>query len=136
MHKIIVVDDSPIILRIIECIIKRKVEIETQVIIFLSAREFQNKLRKLTPDLIITDIDMPDVNGYELISFVKSRSNVPIIAISGSKILNDSPDTLLYRAQGFGADYTLNKLYLNSELSRLISDILMKKKAIEYKTKT
>jgi len=132
MLKIVVVDDSNVMLKIIEAIIKAEVKIETQVISYPDANEFKNKLFELTPDLVITDIDMPNVDGYELISFIKSRSNVPIVAISGSRISDNCTDTLLYCAKGFGADYTLNKVDLNAGLSRLVSDIFLKNIAVVY----
>ncbi|NQZ79459.1 MAG: response regulator [Colwellia sp.] len=132
MLKIVVVDDSNVMLKIIEGIIKAEVKIETQVTSYLNASEFKDKLLELSPDLVITDIDMPNVDGYELISFVKSRSNVPIVAISGSRISDNCTDTLLYCAKGFGADYTLNKVDLNVGLSRLVSDILLKNITVEY----
>ena len=132
MLKIVVVDDSNVMLKIIEGIIRAEVKIETQVTSYLNASEFKDKLLELSPDLVITDIDMPNVDGYELISFVKSRSNVPIVAISGSRISDNCTDTLLYCAKGFGADYTLNKVDLNAGLSRLVSDILLKNITVEY----
>jgi len=134
MLKIIVVDDSPVMLRIIEGIIKAEIKFETQLISYLNAQEFQNKFLELTPDLVITDIDMPNVDGYELISFIKSRSNVPVIAISGSRISDNCTDTLLYCAKGFGADHTLNKLDMNAKLARLISEIFTKNLVIEYES--
>jgi len=132
MLNIVVVDDSKVMLKIIEAIIKEEVKIETKVTSYLDPNEFKNKLFELTPDLVITDIDMPNVDGYELISFIKSRSNVPIVAISGSRISDNCTDTLLYCAKGFGADYTLNKIDINTGLSRLVSDISLKNITVEY----
>jgi two-component system chemotaxis response regulator CheY len=42
-------------------------------------------LTKQKVDLIITDINMPDINGLELINFIKKNplySNIPLIIIS------------------------------------------------------
>ena len=45
-----------------------------------------------TFDLIITDINMPDINGLELISFVKSNpayQNIPLIIVTTEKTEED-----------------------------------------------
>lgn len=42
------------------------------------------KLRTALPDLIITDLRMPNVSGFELLSIVRRRlPQIPVIAISG-----------------------------------------------------
>jgi CheY-like chemotaxis protein len=55
-------------------------------------------------DLVITDIDMPQVNGVELIQELKDqRRDLPIVAVSGSA------PTLLHLAQECGATFTIRK---------------------------
>ena len=44
-------------------------------------------------DLIVTDINMPDINGLELISFVRASPNyrrIPVIIISGHAIVDSN----------------------------------------------
>lgn len=49
------------------------------------------QLRSLTPDLIISDLHMPRMSGFEFLSVVRRRfPAVPVIAISGAYDLSES----------------------------------------------
>lgn len=55
-------------------------------------------------DLIITDINMPDINGLELIGFVKanpSYQNIPLIIVSTEKTEEDKRRGLALGAAGY-----------------------------------
>ena len=57
-------------------------------------------------DLIITDINMPDINGLELIGFVKSNPayrNIPLIIVSTEKTEEDKKRGLALVASGYVA---------------------------------
>lgn len=69
-------------------------------------------------DLVITDINMPDINGLELVSFIKSNENyrsTPLFIISTEGSERD-------RAKGLslGADAYLTKPFSPQELQSLI----------------
>ena len=55
-------------------------------------------------DLIITDINMPDINGLELIGYVKSNPtyrNIPLIIVSTEKSEEDKKRGLALGAAGY-----------------------------------
>jgi len=55
-------------------------------------------------DLIITDINMPDINGLELISFVKSNAaykDIPLIIVSTEKTEEDKKRGMALGALGY-----------------------------------
>ncbi len=55
-------------------------------------------------DLIITDINMPDINGLELISFVRSNpsyNTIPLIIVSTEKSDEDKKRGLALGASGY-----------------------------------
>ena len=55
-------------------------------------------------DLIITDINMPDINGLELIGFVKSNPayrDIPLIIVSTEKTEEDKKRGLALGAAGY-----------------------------------
>jgi two-component system chemotaxis response regulator CheY len=57
-----------------------------------------------TFDLIITDINMPDINGLELISFVKSNAaykDIPLIIVSTEKTEEDKKRGMALGAMGY-----------------------------------
>ncbi len=73
-------------------------------------------------DLILTDINMPDINGLELVSFVKgnpSYQTIPLVIVSTEGSDRD-------RAKGLqlGADGYLVKPFEREDLQRLVSELL------------
>jgi two-component system chemotaxis response regulator CheY len=69
-------------------------------------------------DLVITDINMPDINGLELVSFIKGNPNyqtTPLVIISTESSERD-------RAKGLslGADAYLTKPFSPQDLQSLI----------------
>ena len=73
-------------------------------------------------DLIITDINMPDINGLELISFVKKDerySNIPMLIISTERSEVDRK-----RGIEMGADAYLSKPFKAEDLSEMVKRLL------------
>jgi two-component system chemotaxis response regulator CheY len=73
-------------------------------------------------DLVITDINMPDINGLELISFIKNNPNykaTPLIIISTEGSEKDRDKGL-----SLGADAYLVKPFNPMELQGLIQRFL------------
>lgn len=64
-------------------------------------------LRRHSPDLVITDIVMPDQEGIETFARIREVSDVPVIAISGSVVSDDFDP--LRDARMLGANVTLSK---------------------------
>jgi DNA-binding response OmpR family regulator len=74
------------------------------------------------PDVIIADIDMPEMNGYEFIDHVRSSgflNNIPLIMLSG----NDTSEPRI-RCLESGADDYLVKPFNPRELAARIIGIL------------
>ncbi len=73
-------------------------------------------------DLIITDINMPDVNGLELINFVKGNPNyhhIPMIIVTTEKSRED-----VERGLSLGASAYVTKPFKAEELQEVIGKIL------------
>lgn len=76
-------------------------------------------------DLIITDINMPDINGLELIGFVKSNPayrDIPLIIVSTEKTDEDKKRGIALGAFGY-----VEKPFKKEDLTAVV------KKAIEGK---
>jgi CheY-like chemotaxis protein len=74
-------------------------------------------------DLVLTDIAMPDMTGFELIDALRAETRtVPIIAMSGSLIVSDLE--VVRCAQGLGAVYLLGKPFSFHELMTAIASAL------------
>ena len=91
-HKtIFVVDDNAINLSMAE----EALEKQYRVITFLSAAKMFTVLKKVTPDMILLDIEMPEMNGYEAMKRLKSadlHSGIPVIFLTG--LMDDASEAL------------------------------------------
>jgi two-component system chemotaxis response regulator CheY len=73
-------------------------------------------------DLIVTDINMPDINGLELVSFVKkneSYASIPLVIISTEGSERDRDKGL-----GLGADAYLVKPFEPDDLLEIARTLL------------
>lgn len=71
-----------------------------QVFAFENGQSLLDELlqKNTLPHLIITDIDMPVLNGFELIQILQSNektASIPVIATTSSLLLNEKEDVLL-----------------------------------------
>lgn len=74
-------------------------------------------------NLIITDINMPDINGLELISFVKNNDaykHIPMIIVSTERSEEDRK-----RGMSLGADAYVSKPFKAEELQEEIKRVLI-----------
>jgi CheY-like chemotaxis protein len=77
-------------------------------------------------DLVITDIIMPEMDGYELIQKLRKLSNPPkIIAMSGGSSHGDK-EALLSTAMLFKADRNLPKPFESTSLNEAVTELLGK----------
>lgn len=78
------------------------------------------------PNLVITDILMPEKSGLEIIAEIRKQSpHIPIIAISGgSKDINK--ESCLSAAEKIGADQVLTKPFSLDEMRKAINYVLGK----------
>lgn len=75
-----------------------------RVIEATNAFEAVDCLRRCTPDLILMDINIPDVDGYTLTAKFKTLprvKNVPIIAITANVLRGDREKTLRAGCDGY-----------------------------------
>lgn len=81
-------------------------------------------MRQRLPDLLITDIVMPNMDGIEMI--VEIRKEFPavrILALSGGGVVQGSM-AYLHAASTFGADATLGKPFLADKLIKVVDELL------------
>lgn len=73
MYKVIVVDDEPAALAHICSIIEKKCPEYQVVAVAENGKEGLEKVEELLPDLLISDVSMPLMNGIQLVSAVKEK---------------------------------------------------------------
>jgi CheY-like chemotaxis protein len=79
--------------------------------------------REAPADLVVTDLAMPHMTGFELISTLRAQgAGVPIIVISGSALLNDIER--IRQAQALGPLLVLAKPFSEDQLRVAVSSAL------------
>ena len=114
--RVLVVDDEPVILQTLGAILEGSGhQVRTAADGFIALK----LLRETLPDLIISDLRMPGMSGFELLSIVRRRfPHIPVIAISGEYVMEGMPAGLL-------ADVFLQKGgYTPDELFKKIRELL------------
>ncbi len=92
-----------------------------------------NKIEDKHPDIIVSDVMMPQMNGYELCRYVKSNidiSHIPVILLTAR---SDADST--YLGYKLGADSYLSKPFDVKVLIAVIRNLLKNKEAIKLKYK-
>jgi two-component system KDP operon response regulator KdpE len=79
MQKILIVDDEPQITRVLRrSLSAHRYEVRTAA----DGESALDTVRDFAPDLIITDLSMPEMNGIELCREIRKKSEIPIIVLS------------------------------------------------------
>lgn len=96
-----------------------------QVTVASNGREGLEKLTDSPPQLVITDIIMPEKDGIEVILEIrKKHPKIKIIAISGGGRINAQDH--LNVAEQLGVDETLTKPFVTAELLSKIEHLFTK----------
>jgi len=85
---VIIVDDNPANLRICKNVLSEKYTVATAP----SAEKLFSLLEHNIPSLILLDINMPEIDGYQTINVLKSKQetrNIPVIFLTGRTELDD-----------------------------------------------
>lgn len=99
--KILIVDDEPELVKAIEIRLKQA---NYEVLTAYDGLEGLEKAKKEKPDLILLDILMPNIDGYQTLSKLKEdgiTKDVPVIMLTSKSQVNDVAEAI-----GLGAvDY-------------------------------
>jgi two-component system chemotaxis response regulator CheY len=121
VHRILIVEDSSTMLELLTAALE---ELDRPVEITGAASGFE-ALRALPRerfDLILTDINMPDINGLELVSFVKQSPRyreIPLVIVSTESSQRD-----LDKGVQLGADAYVAKPFEPEALRELVRGLL------------
>lgn len=115
MKKVLIVDDDPILRRVLQNSLEQK---GYQVISVGSGSEALTQFERDIPDIVVSDVSMPEMNGFEFCRQLRSQPSgklIPFIFLSAMGEVND-------RIQGhtIGADSYLTKPF---EMKELLANI-------------
>src|SRR5512142_1287473 len=117
--KILLADDSITIQKVVELTFS---DGDYEVIAVNNGARAIQKLGEMRPDIILSDIIMPEKNGYEVCEFVKSRPdfrNIPVILLTGTFEPFD-PD----RADKAGCDAVVTKPFESQSLIHKVEELI------------
>lgn len=123
-NRILIVDDDPGSVKLLERVFKNKYELRTAG----SGEDALSIISNFRPDLILMDIDMPGLNGYETCARIRADENyclTKILLVSGHSRLEER-----LKGYGVGADDYVTKPFDNNELRAKV-EVFMKLKRVE-----
>jgi CheY-like chemotaxis protein len=124
MKQVWVIDDDEEMGRAIGLMLKL---LDCEATLFLSARTcVQRLLTGKPPQLMIVDINMPEVSGLDLVEFLRRRSewkDLPIVMLS-----SEAADTIIDKALRYGADTYVTKPVTLEELEKAMEQAFSKHK--------
>lgn len=116
---VLAVDDSPTVRKLVSLTLSRE---GFEVITAVDGIEALNILSEQLPDIILSDINMPKLNGYKLCKFVKKHErtqSIPVVMLSGKEGVFDK-----MRGKMNGCDDFITKPFESAELVAKVREIL------------
>ncbi|MFZ4814968.1 MAG: response regulator transcription factor [Phototrophicaceae bacterium] len=107
-EKILVIDDEETTVQLLAILLERRTY---QVVKAYSAEEGLRLAYRHQPDLVLLDIMMPDMDGWEVCRRLREMSDMPIIFLTARDETGD-----IVRGLEMGADDYIAKPYNNEEL--------------------
>lgn len=102
---IVAVDDSGLILRRLEKLLGEEYEYQA----FSKGIRALKYLKTTCPDLIILDIEMPELDGYEMLKMIREKDelkNVPVLFLTS----NNKKENVLKAIESGANDYTVKPI--------------------------
>ena len=114
--KILIVDDEERMLRFIRLNLEHD---GFQVLEAIKGHEALDKMRTDMPDMILLDVMLPDLDGFEVLKMVREISNIPVIMLTAKGEEDDR-----VRGLELGADDYVTKPFSPRELVSRVKAVL------------
>ncbi|MBE9004495.1 response regulator [Fortiea sp. LEGE XX443] len=120
VYTIFCIDNSPAILNVIKNALDEQI---FSVIGVTDSLKALIEILRTKPDIILLNVDMPDLDGYELCTLLRKHAyfkNTPIIMVTEKVSLIDRARAKIVRASGY-----LNKSFTQGDLMKIIFQHIM-----------
>ena len=114
--KVLVIDDDPELGKLVETILK---PLELKVYHAYSGEDGLKQAYTIHPDMIILDIMMPDLDGFDVCSRLRELSSLPILMLTARANAND-----MLHGFNVGVDDFLRKPFNKNELEARVRALL------------
>jgi two-component system alkaline phosphatase synthesis response regulator PhoP len=118
--RILLVDDDPVVRELLEV---NLISAGYRTVSVKSGREAIRRLRRVKPDLVILDIMMPEVDGWEVCKFVRDNPELQAIKILMLTARDSDKDRMIGK-DIFKADEYVTKPFDMKELLKSVSGLL------------
>ena len=121
VQRVLIVEDSPTMRAWLGSALE-ELDVQVKIVEADSGFEALRLLPRERFDLIVTDINMPDINGLELVAFVRNNeayASIPLVIVSTEGSERDRDKGL-----GLGADAYLAKPFEPEALREVARDLL------------
>jgi two-component system KDP operon response regulator KdpE len=115
-RKILVVDDEPQIARVLRMALESN---GYEVTVARNGVDALEKFAKIAPELVITDLSMPEMDGIELTRTIRQRAQTPIIVLS----VRDAEQMKVYALDEGADDYITKPFSIQELLARVRSNL-------------
>ena len=83
-YKILIVDDEPYVARVLKLVLQKE---GYEVTCVNNGREALGAYRRLSPDVVVTDVKMPHVSGRQLVETIRTTAggeNIPVVVMTST----------------------------------------------------
>ena len=124
-EKVLIIDDDPETVRLISLVLNRQ---GFQTLSSFNGQDGINQARREQPDLVLLDVMMPDMDGYQVTKILRNTpdtSNIPILMFSAKSQVDD-------RVSGYesGIDDYITKPIHPAELLARVKSLISRTKTI------
>jgi len=119
MTKVLIVDDSQTLRQMLSDLLQGS---GMQVVEAINGVEAKGKILDQLPDLVITDLIMPEMNGYELCRWIKNDPATKTIPVMICSTKSEEFDR--YWGMKQGADAYITKPFHPTELLKTVKRLL------------
>ena len=114
-HKILMIDDEEMILTML----KKCLETENFLVYTAEKKKKALELMSVAPDIILLDINMPEMDGLELCQFVREHISCPIIFLTARV----SEQDVIQGLSVGGDDYITKPFRVDELLARILAHL-------------
>lgn len=118
-QKILVVDDDPFILMSLEFLMKKN---GYHVLVARNGTEAMQIVKDFIPDIVLLDIMMPDVNGYEICKYIKATKK-----LAHSKVVflsAKSSEADIQKGYDLGASLYISKPFSTRNIVKQLKELV------------
>ena len=121
-RKILVVDDEERMVRFIRLNLEHDGFVVSEA---FNGKQALQRLRDATPDLILLDVMMPDLDGFEVLRMIRESNNVPVIMLTAKGEEDDR-----VRGLELGADDYITKPFSPREMVSRVKAVLRRSESL------